>query len=149
MHRRLTWRLLKESADTTLKLTVMVMFILVGSTVFSLTFRGVDGDLWIEGMLRNLPGGVIGVFDCGMVGRIDDRLREDLEDILLGVVHNDAEEVAGVLTRVGSVPAELDHEAFRAEVSTFIAEHTGRSLAELDLSKALNEMTDIVRRYCS
>ena len=37
--------------DTTLKLTTMVMFILVGSTVFSLTFRGVDGDLWIEGML--------------------------------------------------------------------------------------------------
>jgi TRAP-type mannitol/chloroaromatic compound transport system permease large subunit len=46
--------------DTTLKLTTMVMFILVGSTVFSLTFRGVDGDLWIEGMLSNLPGGVIG-----------------------------------------------------------------------------------------
>jgi TRAP-type mannitol/chloroaromatic compound transport system permease large subunit len=38
----------------------MVMFILVGSTVFSLTFRGVDGDLWIEGMLSNLPGGVVG-----------------------------------------------------------------------------------------
>jgi tripartite ATP-independent transporter DctM subunit len=60
MHRRLTWKLLKEGMDTTLKLTTMVMFILVGSTVFSLTFRGVDGDLWIEGMLSNLPGGVIG-----------------------------------------------------------------------------------------
>ena len=46
--------------DTTLKLTTMVMFILVGSTVFSLTFRGVDGDLWVEGMLSNLPGGVVG-----------------------------------------------------------------------------------------
>src|SRR6187397_3379545 len=60
MHRRLTWKLLKEAMDTTLKLTTMVMFILVGSTVFSLTFRGVDGDLWIEGMLSNLPGGVVG-----------------------------------------------------------------------------------------
>ena len=38
----------------------MVMFILVGSTVFSLTFRGVDGDLWIEHLLSNLPGGVVG-----------------------------------------------------------------------------------------
>ena len=38
--------------DTTLKLTTMVMFILIGSTVFSLTFRGVDGDLWIEGCCR-------------------------------------------------------------------------------------------------
>ena len=60
LHRRLTWDLLKQSMDTTLKLTTMVMFILVGSTVFSLTFRGVDGDLWIEGMLSNLPGGVVG-----------------------------------------------------------------------------------------
>ena len=60
LHRRLTWKLLKEGMDTTLKLTTMVMFILVGSTVFSLTFRGVDGDLWIEGMLSSLPGGVVG-----------------------------------------------------------------------------------------
>ena len=60
LHRRLTWDLLRQSMDTTLKLTTMVMFILVGSTVFSLTFRGVDGDLWVEHMLSNLPGGVIG-----------------------------------------------------------------------------------------
>ena len=46
--------------DITLKLTTMVMFILVGSTVFSLVFRGVDGDLWVEHLLGNLPGGVIG-----------------------------------------------------------------------------------------
>ena len=59
-HRRLTWDKLLQSMDTTLKLTIMVMFILVGSTVFSLTFRGVDGDLWIEGMLSSLPGGVVG-----------------------------------------------------------------------------------------
>jgi len=60
LHGRLTWKLLKESMDTTLKLTTMVMFILVGSTVFSLVFRGVDGDLWIERMLTGLPGGVVG-----------------------------------------------------------------------------------------
>jgi tripartite ATP-independent transporter DctM subunit len=60
LHRRLNIRLLKEAMDTTLKLTVMVMFILVGSTVFSLTFRGVDGDLWVEHMLRDLPGGTVG-----------------------------------------------------------------------------------------
>jgi tripartite ATP-independent transporter DctM subunit len=59
-HRRLSMKLLKEAMDMTLKITTMVMFILVGSTVFSLTFRGVDGDLWVEGMLSNLPGGVIG-----------------------------------------------------------------------------------------
>ena len=60
MHRRLSWKLLKEGMDTTLKITTMVMFILVGSTVFSLVFRGVDGDLWVEHLLSDLPGGVTG-----------------------------------------------------------------------------------------
>ncbi|HVQ05511.1 MAG TPA: TRAP transporter large permease subunit, partial [Burkholderiaceae bacterium] len=60
LHRRLTLDLLKQSMDTTLKLTTMVMFILVGSTVFSLVFRGVDGDLWVESLLLNMPGGTFG-----------------------------------------------------------------------------------------
>jgi tripartite ATP-independent transporter DctM subunit len=60
MHRRLTWKTLTESMDITLKLTAMVMFILVGSTVFSLVFRGVDGDLWVEHLLSHLPGGTFG-----------------------------------------------------------------------------------------
>jgi TRAP-type mannitol/chloroaromatic compound transport system permease large subunit len=37
-----------------------VLFILIGSSVFSLTFRGVNGDLWVEHLLTSLPGGVIG-----------------------------------------------------------------------------------------
>ena len=60
LHKRLNMAVLKESMDITLKLTTMVMFILIGSTVFSLTFRGVDGDLWVEGLLSNLPGGQFG-----------------------------------------------------------------------------------------
>jgi TRAP-type mannitol/chloroaromatic compound transport system permease large subunit len=40
--------------------TMPAIFILVGSTVFSLTFRGVNGDLWVEHLLTGLPGGPIG-----------------------------------------------------------------------------------------
>src|SRR5207247_7684230 len=46
--------------NSTAKLTSFVVFILVGSTVFSLTFRGVNGDLWVEHLLTGLPGGAIG-----------------------------------------------------------------------------------------
>ena len=46
--------------NSTAKLTSFVIFILVGSTVFSLTFRGVNGDLWVEHLLTGLPGGPIG-----------------------------------------------------------------------------------------
>jgi tripartite ATP-independent transporter DctM subunit len=58
--RRLTFDLLKQGMDTTLRITCMVIFILVGSTTFMLVFRGVDGDLWVEHLLTSLPGGQIG-----------------------------------------------------------------------------------------
>jgi tripartite ATP-independent transporter DctM subunit len=60
LRRRLTLTLLWQGAETTMRITAMVIFILIGSNVFSLVFRGVDGDLWIEGLLISLPGGVVG-----------------------------------------------------------------------------------------
>ncbi|EFF74575.1 TRAP transporter large permease [Achromobacter piechaudii] len=57
---RLTLNLMKQAMDTTTKLSTFVVFILVGSTVFGLTFRGVNGDLWVEHLLISLPGGELG-----------------------------------------------------------------------------------------
>jgi len=69
MHGRLTWPLLRQGMDSTMRITAMVVFILIGATVFTLVFRGVDGDLWIEGLLTQLPGGVVGfmIFVCFFV----------------------------------------------------------------------------------
>ena len=58
--KRLSWSLLKQAMDSTAKLTTFVVFILIGARVFSLTFYGVDGHLWVEHLLGNLPGGQIG-----------------------------------------------------------------------------------------
>ena len=60
MHRRFNFTMLKQAMDSTLKLTSFVLFILIGSTVFSLVFRGVDGDRWVENLLTQLPGGALG-----------------------------------------------------------------------------------------
>jgi len=60
LHKRLTWTLVRQGMDTTMRITAMVMFILIGSTVFSLVFQGVDGGLWIEHHLAKLPGGAVG-----------------------------------------------------------------------------------------
>ncbi|MCH8276320.1 MAG: TRAP transporter large permease subunit, partial [Bacteroidetes bacterium] len=59
--RRLTLKTLRETMDETMRLTSMVMFLLIGATAFTLVFRGLNGDLWIEHLLTNLPGGVIGL----------------------------------------------------------------------------------------
>jgi tripartite ATP-independent transporter DctM subunit len=60
IHRRLNWDLLWQGMSATLRITSMVIFILIGATVFTLVFRGMDGDLWIENLLTSLPGGVVG-----------------------------------------------------------------------------------------
>ncbi|MFO1430816.1 MAG: TRAP transporter large permease subunit [Candidatus Competibacteraceae bacterium] len=60
LNRRLDWTLLKQAMDITAKLSCFVMFILLGSTVFSLVFRAVNGDLWVEHWLTGLPGGQLG-----------------------------------------------------------------------------------------
>lgn len=57
MHRRLSWPLVAQAMDSTMRLTAMVIFILIGSTVFSLVFQGVDGGIWIEHMLTSITGG--------------------------------------------------------------------------------------------
>ena len=58
--RRMNLALLKQAMEKTAKLTTFVLFILIGARVFSLTFYGVDGHLWVEHLLTNLPGGQIG-----------------------------------------------------------------------------------------
>jgi len=58
--RKLDWGLLKQAVESTATMTSFVIFILIGSTVFSLVFRGVDGDLWVEHLLTSLPGGALG-----------------------------------------------------------------------------------------
>jgi TRAP-type mannitol/chloroaromatic compound transport system permease large subunit len=59
-NRRLSMDLLKQAMNSTTRLSCFVMFILIGSSVFSLVFRGINGDLWVEHLLSSLPGGQAG-----------------------------------------------------------------------------------------
>jgi tripartite ATP-independent transporter DctM subunit len=60
INRRFTWKLMREAMGNTMRLTSMVIFILIGATVFSLVFQGVDGSRWVEHLLSHLPGGQVG-----------------------------------------------------------------------------------------
>jgi TRAP-type mannitol/chloroaromatic compound transport system permease large subunit len=53
-------KLISQASQSTMRITAMVIFILIGSTIFTLVFRGVDGDTWIEHLLSGLPGGPVG-----------------------------------------------------------------------------------------
>jgi ubiquinone biosynthesis protein len=99
------------------------------------------------GNLLVLPSGVVGMLDCGMVGRLDERMREDIEEMLMAAVHQDAAHLTSVLMRVGRVPAELDHAALSTDVADLLSYYGGMSLDRLEVGRALTEITDVVRRY--
>ena len=94
-----------------------------------------------------LPGNVIGLLDFGMVGRIDEQLREDVEEVMLAVVQADSIHLASVISRIGRIPAGLDQNAFRADLDDFVEHYTTQSLDEVDLTGALTEMIDLIHRY--
>lgn len=58
--RRLSWDLIRQAVESTAKLSAFVVFILLGARVFSLTFYGVSGHIWVEHLLTSLPGGATG-----------------------------------------------------------------------------------------
>jgi TRAP-type mannitol/chloroaromatic compound transport system permease large subunit len=58
--KRLDWPLTVQALDSTARLATFVMFILVGSTVFSFTFNAADGHIWVEHLFDSMPGGALG-----------------------------------------------------------------------------------------
>jgi TRAP-type mannitol/chloroaromatic compound transport system permease large subunit len=58
--RRLNFKLMRQALDSTAKLATFVLFILIGSTVFSFTFNAADGHIWVEHLFDKLPGGALG-----------------------------------------------------------------------------------------
>ncbi|MDJ0635508.1 MAG: TRAP transporter large permease subunit [Xenococcaceae cyanobacterium MO_188.B29] len=64
---QLNWAALKQVCDATMRITTMVIFILIGSTAFSLVFRGLNGDRFMFDLLANLPGGTLGFLMVNML----------------------------------------------------------------------------------
>jgi ubiquinone biosynthesis protein len=94
-----------------------------------------------------MQGGVIGLLDCGMVGRLDESLREALSDMLVALGRNDADHLTSVITRTAITPPELDETALTHELADFLAYYTGQSMESFELGNALNELTELIRRY--
>ncbi len=95
-------------------------------------------------LMRN---NVIGLVDFGMVGRIDDTLHEQIEEMLMAIAEGDAAELTSVITRLGEVPPRLDHHALSLEVADFVSHYVSQPIETLNLSAALKEMTGMIRRY--
>ena len=99
------------------------------------------------GNILILPGDVIGLIDFGMVGRLEERLREDIEEMLLAIVQHDVPMLTRIIKRIGQTPANLDESALANDMADFVGNYSTQSLDQFDLSGALLDMTEIIRRF--
>lgn len=99
------------------------------------------------GNLLILPGNVIGLLDFGMVGRLEERMREDIEEMLLAITNHDVPMLVTVIKRLGNVPPNLDEAGLDNDVADFVGHYSTQALDRFDLSGALRDVTQIIRRY--
>jgi ubiquinone biosynthesis protein len=99
------------------------------------------------GNLVVLPGDVIGLLDFGMVGRLDEQLREDIEDMLASIVTQDSQQLTSLVMRLGAAPPGLDEPALSVDLSEFVVHYANQPIESFDLAGALTEMIEIVQRY--
>jgi ubiquinone biosynthesis protein len=99
------------------------------------------------GNLLVMPGKVLGLIDCGMVGRLEDQTRDAFTTALMAAINADVDSIMDVVIRLATVPADLDRDAFRAELNEFLCDYTTQPLNQFDVSGALNGVTEIIRRF--
>lgn len=99
------------------------------------------------GNILVLPGGVVGLLDAGMVGRVDDKLRRQIEAAMMAVLAHDSAGLADLVIRVGDVPPHLDAEGLECEIAEQLAFYYGMSLDQFQLGSALDDLTEAIRKY--
>jgi len=99
------------------------------------------GNFFIE------PDGTIGLIDFGMVGVLDDRLRDQLGGLVLALAREDPDRLADALLAIGVVSGQVDPRGLRADLAEMLSRYSGRSLGEIELGETVGDLLEIVRRH--
>jgi ubiquinone biosynthesis protein len=99
------------------------------------------------GNILLLEGDTLALLDFGMIGRMDERLHDDFCEMLISVTRQDPEHLTALITRLGVTPPTLDRSLLSNDVADFLGHYSMQSLDNFDLSGALTEMTEIIRRH--
>jgi ubiquinone biosynthesis protein len=98
------------------------------------------------GNLLVLADGALGIIDCGMVDRIDETMRETVEELLMGIAGGDATQLARLLMRLCEAPPGFDEAAFTNDIADFVAFYGNQPIERFQLGGALNEIARTVSR---
>jgi len=99
------------------------------------------------GNLLMLRGGGLGILDAGMVGRVDEQLRNLIERAMVAVMSTDAAGLTDLVVQVGAVPPHFDSANLQAEIADQLAFYWGMPLDRFNLGQALDELTEAIRRF--
>ena len=91
--------------------------------------------------------GKIGLLDFGMVGRISESLREDIEAMLVAIAQQDVSMLTTLIRRVGNCPVDMDMAGLSNDVADFVGQYSTQTFSAFDMSGALNDFVSLVRRY--
>jgi ubiquinone biosynthesis protein len=99
------------------------------------------------GNILALAKGRVGIIDGGMVGRIDDDLRERIVEILLAAADRDAARLAEVIAIIAKAPANLDRGGLSADLAEVFAQYGAQAVGQFDVGGALTAVTRIMHEY--
>ncbi len=94
-----------------------------------------------------MPDGSIGLINFGLVGRISEQIREDFEAMLVSIVNRDVSMLTALIKRVGDCPIDLNDSALSINVADFVGQYATMVLSQFDMSGALRDFVEIVRRF--
>ncbi len=91
--------------------------------------------------------GAVGMYDFGLVGSLDDRLREQLLFLALAITERDAVRVVDHLAILGAVPGKWDRNAMERDIGHLMNQYVGVALSEIPLTAILNDGMTMIRRH--
>jgi len=99
------------------------------------------------GNILVLPKGRVGILDAGMIGRIDDELRERIVEILLAAADRDAPRLADLIAEVCKAPTKLDRSGFSADLMEVFSQFGTQAVDQFDVGGALVAVTRLMHEY--
>jgi len=99
------------------------------------------------GNIMVLPGDIICLLDFGMVGHIDETLRQQLADLILAIVSRDAEQIITHLIYSGNLTEDTDRRQLKRDLAEFIDDYYDTTLQGIDAGQLVSEFIEILQRH--
>lgn len=119
-------------------------------------FRSILKQIFVDGFFHGDPhpgnlfvmdNNALAFIDFGMMGRLDQEMRNDLADLLIAVINQDINEIAHILARIGIQTHEINMRDFRRDLAEILDHYYGAPLQQIELGQITREMVDIALKH--